>query len=210
MGSTWAIVLIVFVWILNLGISIWNAYAVGVAWVETKHSGGWRRFMAWMGAIMSASGFTWCYLLLLALIAYWAQWLTPYQLEIMINLGYILIIPGVLLSGLMITIDSWAQAYRQRTLASFGTAGYNTFAQIYNTYHAVSDMGQAFRSVTGFFSESGSKSESGGDKDNRAGYLIILLVLLALLAGILTTAAIIHRVAASGPKIPLDRLPAAG
>jgi hypothetical protein len=205
MGS---IVLIVLVWIVNLGISIWNAYAVGTAWVETRHSGGWPRFMAWMGAIMSASGFTWCYLLLLAAIAYWVQWLTAYQIGIMINLGYILLIPGMLFSGLMITVDSWARAYRERTLASFGTAGYNTFAQIYNTYHAVRDMGQAFRSVTGFFTDSGSKAESGGDgRDNRAAYLVVLLVLLALLAGILTTAAIIHRVAASGPKIPLDRPP---
>ena len=47
-----------FLWILNFGISWWNAYAVGVTWVETKNMGGYQRFMAWMGAIMSASGFT--------------------------------------------------------------------------------------------------------------------------------------------------------
>jgi hypothetical protein len=193
------------VWVLNLGISIWNAYAVGRAWVETKHAGGWPRFMAWMGAIMSASGFTWCYLLLLALIAYWAEWLQDYQIVAMINLGYILIIPGVLFSGLMITVDSWAQAYRRRTLASFGTAAYNTFAQIYNTYHAIQGLGQAFRSVADFFGGSG-RSRS---KDDNSGaiLLVILLVLLALFGGILTTAAIIRRVAASDRPIPLDRPP---
>jgi hypothetical protein len=37
---------------------------------------------------------------------------------------------------------------------------------------------------------------------------VVILVLLALLSGILTTAAIIHRVAASGPKLSeLDRPP---
>src|SRR6516164_6744910 len=135
--------LVVLVWVLNLGISIWNAYAVGRAWVETKHAGGWPRFMAWMGAIMSACGFTWCYLLLLALIAYWIEWLTLYQVEALIQLGYILIIPGILFSGLLITIDSWAQAYRRRTLGAFGTAAYNTYAQIHNTYAAISGLGQA-------------------------------------------------------------------
>ncbi len=60
-------VLFIFIWLLNFAISAWNAYAVGRAWVETKVAGGWPRFMAWMGAIMSASGFSWCYLFLLVL-----------------------------------------------------------------------------------------------------------------------------------------------
>ena len=41
--------LFVLVWIMNFGISIWNAYAVGKVWVESKHAGGWHRFMAWIG-----------------------------------------------------------------------------------------------------------------------------------------------------------------
>ncbi len=199
--------LVVLVWILNLGISIWNAYAVGKSWVETKHYGGWPRFMAWMGAIMSASGFTWCYLLLLAFVANKVEWLTDSQIDAMISLGYVLLAPGILLSGLMITVDSWARAYRERTLASFGTAAYNTFAQIHNTYHAIGDFGRAFRGVAGFFSESRSGKDS--DRDNSSGAaLVVLLVLLALAAGILTTAAIIRRVAGSGPKLSeLDRPP---
>ena len=48
---------VILIWLLNFGISIWNAYAVGLAWVETKHSGGWPRVTAWAG-IMSASGFS--------------------------------------------------------------------------------------------------------------------------------------------------------
>jgi len=42
-------------------------------WVETKEMGGWSRFMTWMGAIMSASGFTWCYLVILLFGGYYAQ-----------------------------------------------------------------------------------------------------------------------------------------
>jgi hypothetical protein len=201
------VLLIVLVWVLNLGISIWNAYAVGKAWVETKHYGGWPRFMAWMGAIMSASGFTWCYLLLLAFVAYQTEYLSEYQIEAMITLGYVVLIPGILFSGLMITVDSWARAYRERTLASFGTAAYNTFAQIHNTYNAITGMGEAFRGLTSFFG-GGDKSERSNSKNDSGVILVVLLVLLALLGGVLTTAAIIRRVAGSGPSLAqLDRPP---
>ena len=63
-------VLFALVWAINFGISVWNAYAVGKVWVEARHAGGWRRFMCWMGAVMSASGFSWCYLSFLALSAH--------------------------------------------------------------------------------------------------------------------------------------------
>jgi hypothetical protein len=123
----------------------------------------------------------------------------------MIYLGYIILIPGVLFSGMMITLDSWARAYRQRTLASFGTAAYNTFAQIHNTYSAVTDLGQAFRGVANFFK---GDSKSSREKDDSGGaLLVVLLVLLALFGGILTTAAIIRRVAASDGPLRVDEPP---
>ena len=69
-------VLFALVWVLNFGISVWNAYAVGKVWVEARHENGWHRFMCWMGAVMSASGFSWCYLSFLALTAPYFEWLT--------------------------------------------------------------------------------------------------------------------------------------
>src|SRR5262245_56527681 len=100
--------LIVLIWLLNFGISIWNAYAVGKSWVEAKAVGGWPRIMCWSGAVMSASGFTWCYLILLGAIGYHFEFIDGEQFGVALNLGYILLIPGILLSGLMITLDSWA------------------------------------------------------------------------------------------------------
>ena len=187
--------------ILNFGISWWNAYAVGRAWVETKHNGGWPRFMAWMGAIQSATGFTWCYLFLLAIVAHGLGYLHDDAFMVCLQLGYIVVVPGLLFSGLMIMIDSWAAAYRQRTLANFGTAAYNTFAQIYNTYNAIQDIGPAFKSVVGFF---GGGRSSGDDDDNNnnnngAAILVVMIVALALAGGIVTTAAIIRHTAAREP-----------
>ena len=53
--------MILFIWCLNLGISVWNAYVTGKVWVEAKHAGGVRRFMAWMGYLMASVGFSWTF-----------------------------------------------------------------------------------------------------------------------------------------------------
>jgi hypothetical protein len=59
--------LVVFLFILNFVISWFNAWSVGKCWLESKAAGGFTHFVTWCGAIMSASGFTWCYTILLAL-----------------------------------------------------------------------------------------------------------------------------------------------
>jgi hypothetical protein len=189
------LLLALFILLLNLAISFWNARTVGLAWVETKHAGGWTRFMTWMGAIMSGLGFTWCYLIILVFVAGALGKLNVKQMEVALNLGYLIVIPGFLFSGLMIMIDSWAKAYRERNLGSTAVAGYNTFAQMYNTYHAVNGVGDALKSVLGFFS---SDDNGDGDGNNSAaGFLILLLVIVAIAGGALTTAAIVHHYAAS-------------
>ena len=87
---------IILVWLLNFGISIWNAYAVGLAWVETKHAAGGRGSIAWAGAVMSARGFSWCYLIILIFVAYRLDWLDSRTSASPCSLGYIVLIPGIL------------------------------------------------------------------------------------------------------------------
>jgi hypothetical protein len=199
-----AIALIVFVWLLNLGISILNAWGCGKAWAETKAHGGWRRFMTWMGAIMSASGFTWCYLSLLAFGAYSFQVLTAGQAMVAMEIGYVIIIPGILFSGMMITIDSWARAYREGGVLNYGVAAYNTYAQIHNTYNAIEGMGGALSDIFKSFGKGSSSSSSDDDAKGAAALVIIILVVVALTAGILTTAAIIKKVAGSDRRVQLS------
>jgi hypothetical protein len=191
---------VILIWLLNFGISIWNAYAVGLAWVETKHNGGWPRFVAWAGAVMSASGFSWCYLLILTYAAYGLGWLDLDHVGIALQMGYIVLIPGILTSGLVITLDSWARTYRQRTIANFGRAAWNTYAQIHNTFGAIRDLDTAFGSVLD--AVPGSRSGNSDKKDGIGAFILVfVIVIFALLSGILTTAVIIHRVAGN------DQLP---
>src|SRR5262245_4228351 len=183
---------VILIWLLNFGISIWNAYAVGLAWVETKHNGGWPRIIAWSGAVMSACGFSWCYLIILAAAAHGLGWIDQDQVDLALKNGYILLIPGILSSGLMITLDSWARAYRTRRIRDIGLAAWNTYAQIHNTFHALRDLDKAFASVVDSL---GSRGSSDDKKGGAALVIVFVIVILALLSGILTTAVIISRVA---------------
>lgn len=179
--------------VLNLAISFWNAKVAGWAWVETKHAGGWRRFMVWMGAAMSAIGFTWCYLIILVFLGYATGNISGNAAMAALQLGYILIIPGVIFVGTMIMIDSWANAYRNRSVASFGVAGYNTFANVYNTYNAIKTVPDALDNVLDFF------KGGGRDKDK---LLVLLLVIVAALSGVITTWIIVTRTAANDAPMP--------
>ena len=188
------LLLVGLVWLLNLGISIWNAWAVGRSWVEARAVGGWPRLLCWSGAVMSASGFSWCYLIVLGLVARQLDFITSEQLGAGFSLGYLLIIPGVLLAGLVITLDSWARAFRQGGFLNYGVAVYNTYAQVHNTYSAISNLGDAFARVGSLFGKGRSS-----DRDRSGLVLVVLLVALALAAGILTTTLIIWKVAGAIP-----------
>ena len=172
----------------NLGISIFNAYAVGYSWPNTKVTGGWPRFVAWCGAIMSACGFTWCYLLVLGLLAGATGFLPFEYVQIAFEIGYVVIIIPIIGSGLGIWADSVTLAWRRRDMASIGVAGWNTFANVYNIYEATTVLPGIFKHLTSVF-------EDGDDEDSIFLYLALLVVAFALLGGILTATIIIRRTA---------------
>src|ERR1700688_2728642 len=75
--------------IVNLGISWWNARVTGLDWIEAKAIGGYVRFMCWMGWLMSAVGFTWCYVLILAVLAHGSGYIDTSQMDAAVSLGYL-------------------------------------------------------------------------------------------------------------------------
>ena len=199
------LLLAILIWIVNFCISWYNAYVCGKDWVETKSMGGWPRFMNWMGTIMSATGFSWCYLLVLMLGGYHAQsyFLKSGQAPILteravlagINLGYVILVPGFLFSGTMIWLDSVVRAWRDRDLSSVGTAAWNSYAELHNTFSAYSGISGAVDSVMDFF----KKSDDDDDLKGTAILIVVLLVAFALIGGVLTTWGIISHYAATEP-----------
>ncbi len=202
---------LILILLLNAGISYWNAYVCGQSWAESKALGGWIRFMVWCGAIQSAIGFSSVLLFPLVFLAHavFPTYFTELYVRGAINLWYITVIFPVLGTGFAITIQSWVQAYRERDLLSMGIASWNTYAQIHNTMSAVENLGGAFSSVGEAFGSVFTSATDDSDDPKAtlaiAGLIIMVaIVLVALLAGALLTALIIHRYAGTLP-VP-DRL----
>jgi len=179
--------LVVFLFILNFVISWFNAWSVGKCWLESKAAGGFVHLVTWCGAVMSASGFTWCYSILLALgaanLPYKGHMLLPprYAMAVL-ELGYLVVILPVIGSGIGILISSWQNFMRSRSLFHGGVAGYNTFANVYNIYNASRAVPMVLKDIVGLLGK--------GDKDKN--WLVILLVALAVLGGAVTTFAIVR------------------
>ncbi len=187
-------VMILLLLAVNLGISWWNARVVGFDWVESKFIGGYVRFMCWMGWLMSALGFTWCYVLILAVFAHGAGFIDARQMDAAVSFGYLVVIPGMLFSGLFIWIDSLVVAWRRRDLPSIATATWNTFAEIHNAYGAVSGIGSALKSVGNLFSDADEDEAKIG-----AVIVVVLIVVAAVAGGFVTTELIRRHYAATRP-----------
>jgi hypothetical protein len=187
-------IMIVLIWCLNLGISIWNAYATGKVWVEAKHAGGMRRFMAWMGYLMASFGFSWDILVVVGVLLQSSGKITSDQANLFFQAGYLILIPGILFSGYAIMFQSWANAYRNHSVVNMGVAAYNTYANIHNTFNAIDDLPKAFESVF--------KAFTGGSGKNKANGLILFAVILCVLSGFVIAALIVHRVAANDTQVP--------
>jgi len=125
---------------LNFGISWWNARVVGQVWADSKVVGGFPRLVVWSAAIMSACGFTWVYLFVLTLLAIAGGAIEPQYARAAIEVGYLMIIVPIIGSGLILTVHSWMVAARERTLASYGTAAWNTYAQYHNLADAADSI----------------------------------------------------------------------
>ena len=192
----------VLVLLINLWISWHNAKVIGLEWVESRYIGGWVRFMCWMGWLQSALGFTWCYVLILAVFAHSAEAINPATMRAVVDVGYVVLFPGLFISGTFIWIDSLVQAWRRRDLPSMATATWNTFAEVHNAYSAIDGMGDAMKSFGSLFSDTDEDTAKGV-----AVVAVIAIILAALAGGFLTTELIRRHYAGSRP-LPDRAVPA--
>lgn len=174
--------------LLNLAISWWNARAAGYSWAEAQAAGGWAKVMAWCAMIMSICGFTQVYAVTLALIGGATGHLPQHYVELTFKLTYVVIILPVIGSGMCIWIDSLVTAWRERTFGNIAGAGWNTFAQIHNTWSAV-------ELLPGFLGDLKEAFNSDDDEQAAPAAMVLLLVLIALLGGILSAVAIMRSAA---------------
>lgn len=200
-------ILLIFFLLLNLAISAFNAWSVGRGWVESRTAGGLARFMSWMGATMSACGFTWCYLVLICFVGHaipGKYHLPDKYAEGIFRLGYLFMILPLIGSGLAITVQSWMYFWRERCFSSGAVATWNTFADIYNIYEACSAIPESF----GFLKDLFNSSEDDDEDSGNSAFLLKLMVGLAILAvigGIVTTVSIVMVTARGVARSQLSR-----
>jgi hypothetical protein len=177
--SDWlGLILLIGVWILNFGISTFNAIGAGRVWSERPE--GWMKLVIWSVVIMAVAGFTWCYLIVIVLLAGATGFLDPIYVQGSLELGYILIIFPVLGAGLVMWIQSLVMAFRTRSIWNILIAGWNTFAMISNAWSAFTTLPSALKNVGGLL-------KGGGDAKGKGLLVMILLVVLAIAGGIITT-----------------------
>ncbi len=178
----------------NLFVSWYNAWSAGRSWAEAKASGGMAYFMNWCVAVMSASGFTWCYLVIFCAIggAIPGKYHLPDRYaNAIFALGYLMIIIPVIGSGLAITIQSWTYFWKERTWRNGAVTGYNTIAQIYNTYEAV----HAIPECLGLLKNVWDTEDSDDAGKQLLFALLVTVAILCLIGGIVTTTVIIRTTA---------------
>lgn len=174
--------LIVFLLLWNFLISWLNCWYVGKTWAESKVIGGWVRFVTWCAAVMGACGFIWCNMLVVGFLAsthvglLGKYALTDKYLEFLFNIGYVLIIFPILGSGMGIWLDSVKEAYKRRDGLSIGVAGYNTFAQVYNTYEAAKFLPEVFKTI-------GKTLDDSDDAKGKLGLLVAYICLAISVGG---------------------------
>jgi hypothetical protein len=197
-------ILILFL-LLNFTISWFNAWSVGKGWVETKALGGFARFMSWMGAIMSASGFSWCYLVLLCLVgqAIPGKYHLPDKYaEAIFRIGYLIIVLPVIGSGTAITVQSWMVFWRERTFKNGAVTAWNTFADVYNIYTAV----RAIPESLSWLGDLWDAESEDSDGKSKLFFLLILAAIMCIVGGIVTTTVIVRLTARNHAEVLQTRL----
>ncbi len=185
--------MLVGIWVLNFGISWFNARSVGRAWAVADLGGFFFKLLLWSGAIMAWCGFTWCFLLPLALLAGHQQWLPPEYVAATMKLGYLIIIGPVLASGIVITIHSIVEAVKRPGLVNVGTAAYNSYAMYHNVSSAIEVVPGFVKDIAGLFGGGSSKRRSSSsDSKGAAGLIVVLLVVVAALGSTMLTVWIIR------------------
>lgn len=176
---------------LNAVISWWNCKVTGGIWVEARQMGGFMRVMAWCGAVQAAVGFSSVLIFTMAFAAFAFGYLPKEYASAAISLWYLLIIVPAIGTGLIITVQSLVNAWRERNIANMGVAAWNTFASGMNVYNALDGIPSAWEAVSSVLG-----GDSKGKKDDSKAALLILLVVVAIAGGILITMGLIRHYAA--------------
>ena len=140
---------------------------------------------------MSAIGFTSAYLFIVLFIGVGVGYISKEAASVASSLGYVMLVVPLLSTSVIITIHSWIQFCREKSLLNVGVAAWNTFATASNVYSAVTSFGGAWNTIKESAGEAvGADGDFDFDSDLAKAAAIAVV---ALFGGVLTTMVIMRR-----------------
>lgn len=177
---------ILFVVIIDLVISGFNAIAVGRSRVVVRELGTkWDNVILGCGWIMAALGFTFVYMFIAALIISTQGAIGQEVAQYLTYLGYLAIIFPLLACGMLIWIDSIKNFANNPGVGSGAVAAWNTFAMVNNINSAIEVIPNILEALGGMMK--GMKSDSNSKVDPKVIILAIIILIVCIAAGLLTT-----------------------
>ncbi|RYD61890.1 MAG: hypothetical protein EOP83_15965 [Verrucomicrobiaceae bacterium] len=183
MGTSLQIILVLGILALNIFISYFNARSVGQVWDERNAHGTFMWALIWSGFIQAVLGFSMPIIGVLLGGLYLLGKLSPKAVEAGLSLWYLTAIIPLLGTGMIITIHSWIETYRDRSWTNIGITAYNTYAMASNVYSAATNIGPMFGKVMEFFS-------SDDEDNNSIKALVGAVVVMSFVGGYFLAAAV--------------------
>ncbi|MCI4365941.1 MAG: hypothetical protein L3K10_07805 [Thermoplasmata archaeon] len=176
-----SLVFLVLIVALDFGISIWNAYASGVAFTLLRGQSGktLTKVAAGAGLGLAFAGMSYAMLIVFSFLAYYLGYLGAGDVTVVLAFDFLVFGAMIIGFGLVVTAQSVARAYRERSFGTIAISVWNVFAEVAD----VAIYASGFRSAYGTL---------GGARNRVNLYAIIILAVLV--AFFITYAAYRHGV----------------
>lgn len=169
LGLTFLILIIA----LDIGISIWNAYAAGVTLTLLRRQEGQRfaKIAAGSALGLGFAGMSYAMLIIFSFLAYFVGFLGAGDVVFVLAFDFLVFGAMIIGFGLVVTAQSIAIAYRQRTFGTIAISVWNVFAEVAD----IAIYADGFRAAYGSL---------GGGRDR---VNLTAVILMAVLVGLFIT-----------------------
>lgn len=162
---------IIFILLLNIGISYLNVRVIAPVWAE-RNTMGWGLWLViWSAIIQSTVGFSMPILLAEAFGLQALHLIPAVVSKLSLHLWYAMVILPVIGTALVLTAYSWIEAWKRRDFVSTATAAWNTYATASDIAHMGSGLSNAFSAIGDAF-----------DSDDEGGAVVGLALIIAIVA----------------------------
>lgn len=160
--------------VVDFAISIWNAYMAGFSLTVLKNSPGegapkLPRYASYAALGLGFAGMAYVMMVVLGFLSYYLGYLGAGSLAVILAFDFLVFGAMIIGFGLVVTAQSIAVAYRQRSFGAIAISAWNVFAEVLD----IAVYAEGFRSAY-------STMRGGSSKDDtNLGAILLIAVLIA-------------------------------